>query len=274
MTRTVMVFVLGAVIGASIMYAASLNTSGELAPLMTPPVQQLSCEPSAANQRKIELAGTLGSPALNATAPSLPSKESSEPVAAPAESNDHLERKKEVLGWRISAIEKFVPLSEDQKKRLADKFEREQESREQGQEAESESLEEILGEENAMYYRGQVQAAFARVQNEEIQKEALWAARQLQLSSDQESELVQVFSLIEKRIDEEFPKALHGVSQTSQDRVKRMIAENKRRTELRAEELKRILPPDRYEAYLREAAESAASDMEVFHDPGSHDPGN
>jgi hypothetical protein len=47
-----------------------------------------------------------------------------------------------------------------------------------------------------------------------------------------------------------------------------MIAENKRRAALLREKLQALLPPDQYQAYLRSEAESAASDVEVFHDPG------
>ena len=43
---------------------------------------------------------------------------------------------------------------------------------------------------------------------------------------------------------------------------------NRRRSELRNEQLKAALTPEQYEAYLRSQADSAASDIEVFHDPG------
>jgi hypothetical protein len=47
-----------------------------------------------------------------------------------------------------------------------------------------------------------------------------------------------------------------------------MIAENKKRVRLRAEALKKVLSPEQYTAYAETEAQSAASDMEVFHDPG------
>ena len=46
------------------------------------------------------------------------------------------------------------------------------------------------------------------------------------------------------------------------------VLKNRRLSELRNEQLKAALTPEQYEAYLRSQAESAASDIEVFHDPG------
>ena len=48
-----------------------------------------------------------------------------------------------------------------------------------------------------------------------------------------------------------------------------MIAENQRRSELRTNELSNILSPEQRRAYAELEAESSASDVEVFHDPGA-----
>jgi hypothetical protein len=47
-----------------------------------------------------------------------------------------------------------------------------------------------------------------------------------------------------------------------------MIEENRQRGELRSQELRNILSPEQYQAYLKTQTESAAADVEVFHDPG------
>lgn len=272
MRSTVIVFFSGIVIGVGITYVAIKNGGVEIAPITVPAARPLACEPQSEPRRVGEMEAT-----SKAAAPVMvdPSSEvahassSRESVATSEESEDETAKREEVLRWRVSAIEKFVPLTEEQKRRLADKFQQEQQSRELAQEVHTESLEEILGEESANYYQGQVRAAFARVQDEEVQKEALWTSRQLQLSAEQENAVLRVFSVIEQRVGDEFRNNQHGAATSSRDRIKSLIAENKRRAELRAEELKSVLPPDKYEAYLRAQAESAASDMEVFHDPGN-----
>lgn len=175
--------------------------------------------------------------------------------------------RQEAVKWRVSAIDKFVPLNDDQRQRLAAKFSREFSS--EGAGDEDETLDDILGLENATYYREQVRAAFQRVQEEELEKEVLWIARQLSLSDVQERQIQEIFNKIEQQIDQELAAPQHGVAERSaQDRVKLMIAENRRRSELRNEQLKAALTPEQYEAYLRSQADSAASDIEVFHDPG------
>jgi hypothetical protein len=144
-------------------------------------------------------------------------------------------RLEEATKWRVSAIEKFVPLSEDQKHRLSEKFM--EEGRSSDGEADTESLDDILGEESASYYRQQVKSAFQRVQ--------------------------QV-----RREQQQGPP--HGEAPKSpQDRVKQMVRESRLRNELRSSMLKDVLTPDQYQAYMRSESESAASEMEVFHDPGS-----
>jgi hypothetical protein len=172
------------------------------------------------------------------------------------------------MAWRISAIEKFVPLSEEQRERLKEKFEEERVAREEGRESQAESLETVIGEENASMYRQQVQAAFERVQNEEIEKEVVWVARKLSLSSDQEQGMRAAFASVESTINSEFGGE-HGQRDASpQTRVSRMIAENKRRLQLRADAAKGILNAEQYAAYVESEAQSSAADMEVFHDPG------
>ena len=179
---------------------------------------------------------------------------------APSSSND-------ALSWKISAIEKFVPLTAEQKERLREKYERESEARTIGDEVQAESLEEILGPENASYYREQVQAAFKRVQDEEIERESVWLSRKLGLSEEQESSMRQVFERVESALGATGHAPNSGLN--PQERVRAMIAENRRRSDLRSAELSRILTPEQLQAYARIEAESSASDVEVFHDPGA-----
>jgi hypothetical protein len=172
----------------------------------------------------------------------------------------------DTLSWRISAIEKFVPLSDEQKGRLRDKYERESAAKSSGEEVETESLDDILGADNASYYRQQVSAAFKKVQDEEIERESVWLSRKLELTPDQESSVRQIFERVESEIAG--ARVTAGAGLSPQERVRAMIAENRRRSELRNAELSRILNPRQLQTYAQIGAESSASDVEVFHDAG------
>ena len=178
-------------------------------------------------------------------------------------------RLEEATKWRVSAIEKFVPLSEDQKHRLSEKFM--EEGRSSDGEADTESLDDILGEEIASYYRQQVKSAFQRVQDEETEREVVWVSRQLSLSPAQEKAVRDVYNRVEQQVRREQQQGpTHGEAPKSpQDRVKQMVRESRLRNELRSSMLKDVLTSDQYQAYMRSESESAASEMEVFHDPGS-----
>ncbi len=170
----------------------------------------------------------------------------------------------DVVKWKVSAIEKFVPLNDEQRQRLREKFERE-ENVLSGEESGSESLEDIVGEENARFYHQQVKAAFQRVQEEEIDREVVWLSRQLVLTQEQERSMRSVFEVVEKQIAEEAAGDDGRGARSPQQRVKAMVAENRRRAELRNEQLKPVLSPEQYEAYVRTQAESSAADVELFH---------
>jgi hypothetical protein len=163
--------------------------------------------------------------------------------------------------WRVSAIEKFVPLTEDQRQRLVTKFEADL----RGEEG-TETLEDVLGEENARFYREQVKAAFRKVEEEELDKEVVWLSRQLDLSPEQERRLHEAFAGIETEIDAG-KESLHGGARSSEDRVRAMIEESRTRQRLRSERARAILNPDQFDVFSRVQAESSSSNMEVFHEP-------
>lgn len=265
MVKALVVFILGLFLGAGLMYELRPGLAidqgpTELAPQSTASNSELERTKQRVAQLERELKLSEGAQAAHETVRVDGEISVSEEGAISSD-------RQEAVKWRVSAIDKFVPLNDDQKQRLAAKFSREFSS--EGAGDEDETLDEILGLENATYYREQVRAAFQRVQEEELEKEVLWIARQLSLSDVQERQIQEIFNKIEQQIDQELAAPQHGAAERSaQDRVKLMIAENRRRSELRNEQLKAALTPEQYEAYLRSQAESAASDIEVFHDPG------
>jgi hypothetical protein len=269
MARILIVFLTGLSAGAVLVAGFAPRAPRQTAAMLTPAPTSLLCERELSQQqtRINELESQLQSrKAEVATGASSRSQAPSETASQNEGSLD--ENRREALSWRVSAIEKFVPLSEDQRNRLMAKFQEETQAKGSGEEPRSEKLEEILGDDNARYYREQVKAAFERVQNEETEKEVLWMSRQLSLSPTQEESVRSVFLDVERTVESEFEGTEHGAKTSPQERVKLMIAENKRRRALRSEKLQALLPPDQYQAYLRTETESASSDVEVFHDPG------
>jgi hypothetical protein len=261
-----LVFLIGLAIGVALTSSLTRQSPHQIAAVVTPAPAMLACEDELARQRsriKELEAPPVSQKVLAPAVPSFSSDESSVGSEVSPEEKQH-----EALSWRVSAIEKFVPLTDEQRSRLVTKFQEEARANQIGEESRAEKLEEILGDENARYYREQVKEAFERVQNEETEKEVLWISRRLGLSPELERSVRSVFLDVEQTVDSEFETAAHGTKTSPQDRVKAMIAENKRRAALRSEKLQALLPPDQYQAYLRSEAESAASDVEVFHDPG------
>jgi hypothetical protein len=266
MVRAIVLVGLGAALGAGGVYCMLKAPISQEGRGETVAPQALSCESELASQRSriAELENRISSQQRPATASVLPATEQPPPV-------EEQEAANRAIAWRVSAIEKFVSISEEQKQRLQEKFKEEQEARQENRESDAETLEEIIGQEQAATYRQQVQAAFERAQNQELDKEALWISRKLSLTPDQEQSMRTIFSDVESQIDKEFGDGQHGAALSAQQRVARMVAENKRRLQLRSDALKRVLQPDQYTAYLQEESQSAASDVEVFHDAGASD---
>lgn len=266
MIRTIPFVLAGAVIGGVLTWSVS-GSSGHSTPPPGPPLSPLACDAQEITRLKLRVAQLEDEKksAVSHSATPLPgiaAEESHEVGEAGAAISSQ-----DTVSWRVSAIEKFVPLNPEQKERLREKYERESTASANGEEVQSESLEDIIGSENASYYREQVQAAFKRVQNEEIERESVWLTRKLGLSPEQESSVRQIFERVESEVSES--TAPGHSSGTPQERVRALIAENQRRSELRTNELSNILSPEQRRAYAELEAESSASDVEVFHDPGA-----
>jgi hypothetical protein len=264
MMRSLVMLLVGVAVGAGSVFLLFISPEAARLGLVTPaPVQQVACD----SAREVARADT---ESTSVQAVNAPQQKMAEPVAhnEVASEPPDPEAQKRAITWRVSAIEKFVPLSDEQRQQLTEKFKEEQNAQEEGRESEAEPLEAIIGAESADVYRQQVKAAFERVQNEELDKEVVWMSRKLALSAQQEQAMRTAFASVESEIDSEFGGQHGGDNSSPQARVTRMIAENKKRVQLRAEALKKVLSPEQYTAYAETEAQSAASDMEVFHDPG------
>ncbi len=262
MIRAVPFILVGGVVG-SIATWSVCGRSTPLTPPPGPPPSVLACDAGEVNRLKLRVAQLeseqrSAAPAVTA----LPTAK-----AAPLAHQGEDSASHDALSWRISAIEKFVPLTTEQKDRLREKYEQESAAKASGEEPQTESLDDILGAENASYYREQVNAAFKRVQNEEVERESVWLARKLELSPQQEDSVRQALQRVETEVEQSHSPGSSGLN--PQQRVQAMIAQNRRRSELRNAELSRILTPEQLRVYAQLEAESSAADVEVFHDPGA-----
>lgn len=269
MIRSMIVLLVGVGLGAGSLWVITQAEHQETQGAPTPAPALVRCE-AELSQRAAEVEELRKKVAVMAhtAAPQEQSAEDHEPAASGQKEGNAAAQ---ASAWRISAIERFVPLSNEQRSRLQGKFAEEQLAHEEGRESTAESLDDILGADNAQVYRDQVDAAFKRVQKEELERDALWMARKLGLSTEQEGRMRAAFDEVEQVVASEFPPTQIGARETPQKRVMRMIAENKRRVQLRAERLRQVFSPEQYEAYVKAESESSASDMEVFHGSGEEE---
>ncbi len=253
MVRGLPILLAGICIGSGIAWAIFASSS-PTAPVPVPQAEPLVCDQSdlkRMQERVAQLESELASAKTRAHSTIVT------PEVAAAEPQFD-----EALNWKISAIEKFVPLSDEQKERLREKYTKERAGEGEG----AESLDDILGTEGASFYRERVQSAFKKVQDEEVEREVVWLSRTLSLSKEQEGSVRTILANVEAEVSKGGAHAQSGA--TPQERVREMIAQNRRRSDLRSEQLRRVLTPEQFQAYLQAEAESSASDVEIFHDPG------
>lgn len=265
MIRAVPFILVGAALGALATWGLC-GSSEPGSPPPGPPPSFISCDAGEVSRLKNRVAQ------LESEQQKASSSSSAAPTvgAAPVAHEGGHDGAQDAVSWRISAIEKFVPLSSEQKDRLREKYASESAAKVNGEEPQTESLDDILGAENAAYYREQVNAAFKRVQNEEVERESVWLSRKLDLSPEQESSVRQVLERVEADVAQPHDTGQSALS--PQQRVQSMIAQNRRRAELRNAQLANILTPEQLRTYAQLEAESSASDVEVFHDPGAGQP--
>lgn len=264
--RAGLLILCGMIVGAGGAVLLRSNQEHTTSIVMTPPPERLSCE-SELEQHRERIAQLERRVAAESS--SVPELQEPPEVATtpPSDPSVAQEEGDAAVKWRVSAISKFVDVTDEQKERLEQKYREEKNAQEEGRESQAETLEAIIGQEKAGEYRQQVHAAFARVRNEELDKESVWIARKLSLSSDQERSIRVVFADVEAQIESEFADSTQGVARSPQQRVTRMIAENKRRLELRSAALQKILSPEQHTAYVQTEAQSSSADVEVFHGP-------
>lgn len=200
-------------------------------------------------------------------APPEPPASHSEPPAAAAPVQAPLSAM-QIYGVesRVSSVGKFVQLSDEQRERLRQKFTTDA-LKKRGGTSESESLEAILGERDAEYYRDQLRGAFERSREQALDRELFYLSRKLKLESTQESGIRTLLQSVDQAVEEKFEAERRDPRFQNEPafRVRLMVRENEFRAEWLAEQAKTILTPDQYQAFLQEQTESSAQDMGLWH---------
>ncbi len=230
-------------------------------------------------KRLMDVSGACLPPQEPATAPAPaaasvpPSPVSAAPVgedlSAPVSENESNERF--VVSSRLSAIEKFVPITPEQKERLKVKFETEAGSKQSGQTPISESLSDIIGEEQANFYQAELKKTFQRNEQREIDKEVYYTSRTIGLNQTQENALrlamMEAEALTKEELKRRYP-ADAAAQLTTQEKIRRMIEEADMQAGLLDTRIRQFMTSEQYQSYTTLQAESAAGDMKVWHEVG------
>lgn len=164
----------------------------------------------------------------------------------------------EIINWRLSAIEKLVPLSDDQKKELRNKFSK----RNNDPLTPQRTVDEILGKESAAIYAEAKSRARARVKSEGLEKDVLYISRRLGLSPQDEEHLRESVFIVDAQIEEQ--KEKDPVASPYAGFSKYIELERLRR-DLLQKQLQQFLDAQKYEEYLKLQAESADVEIEMWH---------
>ena len=170
---------------------------------------------------------------------------------------------------RVSALSKVVGLNDEQRERLRSKYQTEAIAKRKGTSADTESLEQIIGEENNKFYREQLNSAFTKSQTQELDREVYYTSRKLQLSNQQEESYRQLLATVEEKVKERFgeQRASSEFQNDPSFRVRLTIQENEFRSDWLNQQLKQTLAQDQYQAYVQEQADSSAAELSVWHAP-------
>jgi hypothetical protein len=170
---------------------------------------------------------------------------------------------------RVSALGKVVGLNDEQRERLRSKYQAEAVAKRKGVRVETESLDQIIGEENNKFYQEQLNSAFEKSRSQELDREVYYTSRKLQLTSQQEESYRQLLATVEDKVKERFGEQ-RASAQFQNDpsfRVRITIQENDFRSEWLNQQLKQTLAQDQYQAYVQEQADSSAAELGVWHAP-------
>ena len=109
-----------------------------------------------------------------------------------------------ILDTKLAAVEKILQLSEAQKASLKEYFT----SQIRG-ETPAQKFDDIIGAENADFYRQQVAKSFEKAKTEEIEKEAFYLGAKLALTNDQIRDVISVM----QQVGQEIQTAEEGASE-------------------------------------------------------------
>lgn len=234
-------------------------------------LQKLKQELAARNERLAALQAETKPPAVSAVetphsageAPPAAAEPQSSPVPTAAPKPDQSYR----IRARVSAIEKFVPLTAEQRERLEEKFKRDL-SGPKPDDAGSgtDELADILGKENAEYYRSEMRRAFENAATEERERDVFYLSRKLALTPDQETQLADAMASVEKEVNANRAATASAGQAAMEDRIKLILRENELRQKLLNEQLQKIFTPEQYQRYVEQQLGSSEGNFPVWHE--------
>lgn len=180
--------------------------------------------------------------------------ESITPVASPETKTDNMESYR--ISARLSAIEKFVQLNDAQREQLKQKFKAEINKQE------APSLEQVIGKESADFYKQQVQKAYEKSNQEQVDREVFYLSRILSLSPEQEAQVRQVVSDVKGSTDY---VSHQSDSSNPISNLQKMLDSAKVQNDLLIEKMKQALTATQYQAFIEYQNNSSDSDFTMLH---------
>ncbi|MBL7662660.1 hypothetical protein JNK13_07905 [bacterium] len=156
---------------------------------------------------------------------------------------------------RLKILQKFITVDAKQEVELLEVF--------RGKS--NKQLADIVGEDQAKFYREQVEQSFKKSEYEGIEKEQFYFTRKLALAPQQEEALRSILFSTAAANAELFASADHQ-KLSMQEKVKLFLAQERNLSSARDSQFKKILSKEQYLRYLELKSNSASSDLELFHD--------
>lgn len=211
------------------------------------------------------------------SSPSLPipgsAKEENPKVAPLAKENEKTAKASEEqendtayrVRARVAAIEKFLPLSTEQKQNLELEF-RQGLARGEKSALSEERLAELIGSENARFYEEQKAKAFRAAAREEEDREVFYLSRTLSLNNEQEQALRNALQITEKELSRKLAEDFGQAPDSMQMRIAKFKASNELRQKILGEQLKTILNPEQYSQYLDYSSRNSDQSFTLWHE--------
>lgn len=217
----------------------------------------LASIPRREDQRPIDQRGNMNSEFPASASPGHPTEQLTE-QSQEAKKPDISQINANTVKAKISSIAKFIPLTDDQLRRLNEKYTAELDP----SNTNTEGLEAIIGKENSDFYREQRKNAFEKVLKESIEKEILFVSRKLVLDETQEQLFRQAYLDAENQI--RTAREQNAANKSNISTLEKLVLEEKERSRILSENVKNFLNQQQYQEFLK--YQTGSQDMQLWHE--------